>query len=84
MRERLAGTSVQISAEICVGKAYREIVEFALRANAMTLVVGTHVQADGDNVFLGSVAERVVRYAHCTVVVAKSEGFFESLRQSRG
>src|SRR5438876_314811 len=42
MRERLAGTRVEVSAEIRYGKPYREILKFAIHANATTLVVGTH------------------------------------------
>ena len=54
------------------GKAYREILRYAVDVQAEFIVVGTHGRTGLGRAVLGSVAERVARHAPCTVVVAKS------------
>ncbi len=48
-----------------------EICEFARSMNADLIVTGRHSQQGSlEHLFLGSVAERVVRFAKCSVLVA--------------
>ncbi|MBK9001407.1 MAG: universal stress protein [Myxococcales bacterium] len=68
-------TKRQVRADIRVairqGKPHQEIVRYALEVGADTIVVGTHGRTGLGHAVLGSVAERVARYAACDVVVAK-------------
>lgn len=71
VRERVAGFAGR-DAEIFVeqGTPYAEIVRRAEAWKADIVVVGSHGQSGLERVF-GGVAERVVRYAHCRVLVAR-------------
>ncbi len=83
MRERLATkTSVKVVTEIRYGKPYLEILRYAVEMKADFLVVGTHGRLGFSRAVLGSVAERVARYAPCTVVIAKSAEAAEHLSQA--
>lgn len=54
------------------GAPYAEIVRRAESWNADYLVVGSHGRSGLSRMVLGSVAERAVRHAHCSVLVARS------------
>jgi nucleotide-binding universal stress UspA family protein len=54
------------------GEPYAEIVRRAEAWGATLLVVGSHGKTGLTRMLLGSVAERVVRYAHCPVLVLRS------------
>lgn len=66
-------SEVEISTVVRFGKAYKEIVRYALEVGAETVVVGTHGRTGLGHAVIGSVAERVVHHAPCNVVVAKCE-----------
>jgi len=68
---RATPPTVTVLTAIRSGKAYREILKYALKAEVTWIVIGTHGRT-GLGHMLGSVAERIVRHAPCTVVVAKS------------
>jgi nucleotide-binding universal stress UspA family protein len=53
------------------GAAYAEIVRCADRWRADFVVIGSHGRAGLARAILGSVAERVARHAHCSVLVAR-------------
>jgi nucleotide-binding universal stress UspA family protein len=53
------------------GNPYREVLRYVAEVGAEHLVVGTHGHTGIGHV-LGSVAERLVRHAPCTVTVVKS------------
>ncbi len=53
------------------GETYAEIVRAAESVGAGTVVVGTHGRTGIARLVLGSVAERVARHAHCSVLVAR-------------
>jgi nucleotide-binding universal stress UspA family protein len=55
------------------GDGYRTIVEEAERGGYDLIVIGTHGRKHLSRVFLGSVAELVVRYAPCPVLVAREK-----------
>ncbi len=57
------------------GKPFLEIIEVAKEKDVDIIAIGTHGRAGVDRVILGSVAERVVRDAHCPVMVVKSEKY---------
>jgi nucleotide-binding universal stress UspA family protein len=60
------------SARAVPGRTYETIVEEAERGGYDLIVIGTHGRKHLSRAILGSVAERVVRYAHCPVLVARS------------
>jgi nucleotide-binding universal stress UspA family protein len=53
------------------GAAYAELVRRAELWGASFIVVGSHGRTGLARAVLGSVAERVARYAHCSVLVAR-------------
>lgn len=56
------------------GEAYAEIVRRAEAWSATLIIVGSHGKTGLTRALLGSVAERVVRYAHCPVLVTRLGG----------
>ena len=53
------------------GNAYAAIVRRAEECGADLLVVGSHGATGLTRVLLGSVADKVIRYAHCPVLIAR-------------
>jgi nucleotide-binding universal stress UspA family protein len=63
-----AGSEVSVVAT-SAGDPAREILRYAARQAIDLIVIGTHGRTGVTRVLLGSVAERVVRGAHCPVLV---------------
>jgi nucleotide-binding universal stress UspA family protein len=59
---------VAIDAVVCDGSIASAILEQAVSMKADLLVIGTHGRSGFERFFLGSVAERVLRKAHCPVI----------------
>ena len=59
----------QVNFEVLFGNASREIVKYAQKQNIELIVIPAHGQDDDQPLFLGSVTERVVRSAPCSVYV---------------
>ncbi len=57
-----------VSSEVILGEVAVEIVEYAKRADAHLIVMGTHGYKGLESVLFGSVAAKVVRNAHCPVL----------------
>ena len=55
------------------GPPYREITEVARTVNADVIVIATHGYSGLKHALLGSVAERVVQYASCPVLVVREK-----------
>lgn len=66
---RLAGRPVH--GKVVVGNPVAEIVRFAREERMDAVVVGTHGQNVERHLLLGSVAERVLGQAECTVIVTR-------------
>ena len=62
---------VQIAVRI--GDPGHEIVQFAEEVDAGLIVVASQGRSALQRLLIGSVAERVVRFAHCAVLVLKCE-----------
>ncbi len=60
----------QARAELVNGHSGREIADFAKAQDADCIIMGSHKPGLSDY-FLGSTAARVVRHAHCSVVVLR-------------
>jgi nucleotide-binding universal stress UspA family protein len=67
--ERLAGRPVDVL--LVHGASGLEIVEAARRGGHDVVVTGSHARKGIRRVLLGSVAEKIVREAPCTVLVAR-------------
>jgi universal stress protein A len=65
---------VPVYPEVRTGKAYDEIVAAAKVSGADLIVIATHGYTGLKYAFLGSTAERVVRHAHCPVLVVRQPG----------
>lgn len=72
LRERLAGDHYQ-GAKLAVlfGDPGHEIAEYAQREAADLIVLPSHGRTGLTRLLIGSVAERVVRLAHCPVLVLR-------------
>jgi nucleotide-binding universal stress UspA family protein len=62
---------VQAKSLIYSGKAYEEIIQTAKAHTVDLIVIATHGRTGLSHVFLGSVAEKVVRLAPCPVLTIK-------------
>jgi nucleotide-binding universal stress UspA family protein len=66
--------SLKATVEVPIAKTYNlgdNIVARAQEAGASTIVIGTHGRTGLNRLFVGSVAERVVRHADCDVYVVR-------------
>lgn len=71
-RKRFATSPLQKSdLHICFGDPGQEIAAFAERLKADLIVMPSHGRSGLTRLLIGSVAERVVRLAHCPVLVLR-------------
>jgi nucleotide-binding universal stress UspA family protein len=68
--ERLVG-GPHVTAQKAVGEPAAEILEAASEARADLIVMGTHGRTGLEHALMGSIAERVVRRAHCPVLTVR-------------
>lgn len=72
LKKKLADKkAAHLSVHAVVGDAGREIAAFAEREAADLIVIPSHGYGFFKHMFLGSVAERVIRLAHCPVLVLR-------------
>ena len=71
LRERAASRRVALKAETAVGHPAEQIVAFAEQDGADLIVMGRRGKTAFARLMLGSVSERVLRYAHCPVLVVR-------------
>jgi nucleotide-binding universal stress UspA family protein len=71
--QRLRKEAVPCRALITDGSPYLGIVEAARQNKADVIVMATHGRTGVSHLFLGSVAERVVRTADCPVLTVRSK-----------
>ena len=73
LRAKLKGDAYEgINVAVVIGDPGQEIADFAASVNAETIVMPSHGRSALKRLLIGSVAERVVRLAHCPVLVLKS------------
>lgn len=63
--------AVPVETRVSMGEAVWEICKVAEEFHADLIIMGSHGRTGLSHVFLGSVAERVVRHASCPVLVAR-------------
>lgn len=69
--QRAGAQGVTARYVLSAGVPYQEIVKAAEKERADMVVIGTHGRTGLERVFLGSVAERVVRLAPCPVLTVR-------------
>ncbi len=72
-RQSTADEGVAADVVLVHGVPFQEILETAKAHHADLIVMGTHGRTGLSHVLLGSVAEKVVRMAHCPVLVARQQ-----------
>jgi nucleotide-binding universal stress UspA family protein len=73
LRERWAGAGARISQLVLDGRPDERLPEVAAEIGASLIVVGSHGRTGIKRVLLGSVAERVLRLAGVSVLVARGD-----------
>jgi nucleotide-binding universal stress UspA family protein len=72
LEERLSDAKYQgVQLQVELGDPGHEIADYAQRIGADLIVVSSHGRTGLTRLLIGSVAERVVRLAHCPVLVLK-------------
>jgi nucleotide-binding universal stress UspA family protein len=71
MCQQLRDAGIPGDIAIVHGVPYHEIIEIAAAKNVDLIVMGSHGRTGLAHVLLGSVAERVVRLAPCSVLVVR-------------
>lgn len=72
LRERLADAKYKdVSLTVRFGDAGREITDFAGEKKADLIVLPSHGRTGLTRLLIGSVAEKVIRLAHCPVLVLR-------------
>jgi len=68
--EKLLGAP-RVAAETAIGEPAAEILALAKARGADLVVMGTHGRTGLEHALMGSIAERVVRRAHCPVLTVR-------------
>jgi universal stress protein A len=66
-------SEINVTFTLRKGIDYEEIVNYAKEINSCIIVIATHGRTGAMHNLLGSVAEKVIRYAKCPVMVIKPE-----------
>jgi nucleotide-binding universal stress UspA family protein len=78
--ETIASSGLPVRALLKQGPTWRTIVETATEVGAGMIVMGTHGRHGLPRALLGSVAEKVVRSAHCPVLTVHSDDTTEKAK----
>lgn len=62
---------IEATAHVAVGVAYEVIPELAQKIGAQVIVVGSHGRTGMRRLLMGSVAEKIIGFASCPVLVAR-------------
>jgi nucleotide-binding universal stress UspA family protein len=62
---------VKANSLIVKGRPFEQIVHLANGLNVDLIVMGTYGRRGAERILIGDVAERVIEYAHCPVLVVK-------------
>lgn len=65
----------RVTAHLRAGQPARSILQTAIDIDADLIVIGTHQRSRFETIFSGSVAERVLQYAHCPVLIAVPKNY---------
>jgi nucleotide-binding universal stress UspA family protein len=71
---RPVNQAIPVSHVLLEGDPASEIVRYAKDANIDLIAIGTHGRTGLERLLMGSVAEKVLRDAHCSVLIVKLPG----------
>jgi universal stress protein A len=60
---------------VCTGRPFVEILDTAKEQHADLIVIATHGHAGVEHLIFGSTAEKVVKRAHCPVLMVRAAGY---------
>ena len=63
------GKYKKCTSKVVVGDVVDEIIDYAKKRNANMIIMGTHGKRGLEKILLGSVADRVLKTAHCPVLL---------------
>lgn len=72
VREKAEAAGVEASGRVMEGDAHAAITETARKERIQAIVLGSHGRTGIKRLLMGSVAEKVIGYAHCPTLVAKA------------
>lgn len=67
-----ANIDVPVERELRKGETAEEILAYVKEVNADMVVIATNARSGLEHFFIGSIAQRVVRYANCPVVTLRA------------
>lgn len=67
--QNATGKCKKCTSKVVVGDVVDEIIDYAKNRNASMIIMGTHGKRGIEKILLGSVADRVLKAAHCPVLV---------------
>jgi universal stress protein A len=73
-RQALEAGAPRVETKFLEGFVAGEIVRFAQRDAFELIIMGTHGRTEMTHLFIGSIAERVVRLSPCPVLTVKKPG----------
>lgn len=71
VKEKLNGENIKAKYELLEGDSADSLCEFAATQNANVIIIGNSSKSDIRKLILGSITEKVVKNAHCHVLIAK-------------
>jgi nucleotide-binding universal stress UspA family protein len=73
LREFAGSAGKAITPVVRIGRAWQQVVEVAKKRKSDLIITATHGHTGLKHVLLGSVAEKIVRHAHCPVLTVRAE-----------
>ena len=73
IREKINASVFKSNAQIVKGQDYKTIADYAKEHKVDFIAMSTHGRSGVSHMFLGSTAEKVVRFAPCPVMTFKTE-----------
>lgn len=80
--QQIRPTGLTFFVHVRIGEPASEILALAAEADADFIIVGTHGHGGVKRWLVGSVAEKIVREAHCPVIVARAKDYNISFVQA--
>jgi universal stress protein A len=71
LRQFAGAAGKEIVPVVRIGRAWQQVVEVAAQRKSDLIITATHGHTGLKHVLLGSVAEKIVRHAHCPVLTCR-------------
>jgi len=84
LRKEVSGRAVEIEAVVAFGSPVEQIDDYVTKQDVDLIITSTHGRSRLERLFIGSTAERIVRYAPSSVLVVPNRTVAEKAKQGRG